>query len=211
MPKALHWPSWIAADGTLSVDGTGVTRKGDLANAYFFPAQPGVINQDYDQPLKISHGRVVLGLKPRLSFLCGAADERPACAHDEVDGSQSAAMISATPGAPPPVAPSGSRLAMLFAMMTSLGFVSLLGGALLGGLILNLMPLRFSGARHEGRAPRADPGCQCGGCAAKRPRLWRRRGGEFRGARRLAAGTERGRRPSPAGVSSSSLHSSCWR
>jgi thiol:disulfide interchange protein/DsbC/DsbD-like thiol-disulfide interchange protein len=141
MPTAAHWTGWIAPDGTLSVDGTGVTRR-DVASAYFFPFQLDAINQDYDQPLKIHHGRVVLSLKPGSAFatthpFTGLLDLTMA------DGSELAAAISAQPGAPPPSVRAGSRLAMLLTMMTSVGYLTVLGGALLGGLILNLMPCVF--------------------------------------------------------------------
>jgi thiol:disulfide interchange protein/DsbC/DsbD-like thiol-disulfide interchange protein len=142
MPAAIHWPAWIAPDGTLSVDGTGATRSADVATAYFFPLQPDAINQDYDQPVKVHQGRVVLGLKPGSAF----ATTRPftgLLSLTMADGSEVGAMISAQRGVPPPMAPAGSRLGILLAMVTSAGFVTLLGGALLGGVILNLMPCVF--------------------------------------------------------------------
>jgi thiol:disulfide interchange protein/DsbC/DsbD-like thiol-disulfide interchange protein len=141
LPAAAHWPAWIAPDGTLSIDGTGVTGH-VVSTAYFFPLQPGVINQDYDQPLKVHHGRVVLGLKPGSAF----APSQPLTGLLELtmaDGTESAAVISAQPGDPPPLSPGASRLATGLAMMTSAGYLTLLGGALLGGLILNLMPCVF--------------------------------------------------------------------
>jgi DsbC/DsbD-like thiol-disulfide interchange protein/cytochrome c biogenesis protein CcdA len=138
---AAHWRAWIAPDGTLSVDGTGVTRH-DLATAYFFPLQPGAINQDYDQTLKVHHGRVMLGLKPGAAFT--TSQPLPGLlALSMADGSELAAMISARPGAAPPLGPKSPRLAMVIAMMASTGYLTLLGGALLGGLILNLMPCVF--------------------------------------------------------------------
>jgi thiol:disulfide interchange protein/DsbC/DsbD-like thiol-disulfide interchange protein len=143
MPSAAHWPAWIAPDGTLSIDGTGVTRRGDLDAAYFFPLQPDAINQDYDQTLTVHHGRVVLRLKPGAGFTA-AQPLSGLLTLTMADGSEeAAAVIAARPGAPPPAAPKGSRLAILVAIMTSAGYVTLLGGALLGGLILNLMPCVF--------------------------------------------------------------------
>jgi thiol:disulfide interchange protein DsbD len=141
MPSAVHWPAWIAPDGALSVDGTGATRQG-VAAAYFFPSQPGVIDQDYDQPLTIHRGRVALGLKPGFGFkasqpLAGLLSLTMA------DGREVAGMIAARPGPPPPLASAGSPVLTALAVMTSAGFLTLLGGALLGGLILNLMPCVF--------------------------------------------------------------------
>jgi thiol:disulfide interchange protein DsbD len=141
MPAAAHWSAWIETDGRLTVDGTGATRSG-VATAYFFPLQPGVINPDYDQPLTVRHGRVVLGLRLGSGFTT-TQPLTGLLALTMVDGSQSAAMISARPGVPPPLAPRGSLLARTLAMMTSAGFLTLLGGAFVGGLILNLMPCVF--------------------------------------------------------------------
>jgi DsbC/DsbD-like thiol-disulfide interchange protein/cytochrome c biogenesis protein CcdA len=161
LPTALHWPAWIAADGTLSIDGTGVTHNGDLTTAYFFPLQSGVINEDYDQPLKIHHGRLMLTLKPGSAF-SAAQPLTGLLALTMKDGSEAAAMISARPGNPPPLVRTGSRFGVVFGIMTSLGFVTLLAGAVLGGLILNLMPCVFPvlamKAAHLAQIPGANAG-----------------------------------------------------
>jgi thiol:disulfide interchange protein/DsbC/DsbD-like thiol-disulfide interchange protein len=140
-PVAEHWHAWIEPDGSLTVDGTGATRDG-VASAYFFPLQPGVINQDYYQPLKIDRGRVVLGLKPDSGF---NAHQRLAglLALTAPDGSETAATVSAEPGVPPPPAPGGSGFAVALASLASGSFLALVSAALLGGLILNLMPCVF--------------------------------------------------------------------
>jgi thiol:disulfide interchange protein/DsbC/DsbD-like thiol-disulfide interchange protein len=139
-PAAVHWPAWIEPDGRLSVDGTGATRRG-VANAYFFPLQPGLINQDYDQPMTIRHGRVMLNLKPGPDFTA-AHSLSGLIVLTMADGSESGAMISAQPGPPPPEA-RGTGLVRALALMSSTAFLTLIGGALLGGLILNLMPCVF--------------------------------------------------------------------
>jgi len=142
MPSVVHWPAWIAPDGTLAVDGTDMTPHADLSSAYFFPLQPDVINQDYDEPLTVHRGRVLLALRPGSAFK--ATKPLPGLlALTLADGSQVAAMISARPGLPPPLAPAGSGVFRALALMTSAGFLTLLAGALLGGLILNLMPCVF--------------------------------------------------------------------
>jgi thiol:disulfide interchange protein/DsbC/DsbD-like thiol-disulfide interchange protein len=140
-PVAEHWHAWIQPDGSLTVDGTGATRAA-LDSAYFFPLQPGEINPDYYQPLKIDRGRIMLGLKPDSGFdahhpLAGLL------ALTTPDGQDSAAMIRAEPGVPPVAAPGGSGLALALASVTSAGFLALVSAALLGGLILNLMPCVF--------------------------------------------------------------------
>jgi thiol:disulfide interchange protein/DsbC/DsbD-like thiol-disulfide interchange protein len=140
-PAAVHWPAWIEPDGKLSVDGTGANPRG-VSTAYFFPLQPGLINQDYDQPLTIHHGRVILDLKPGPDFTA-AHPLSGLLALTMADGTESAAMISAQPGLPPPEAPGASGFAGLLSLMTSAAFLTLMGGALLGGLILNLMPCVF--------------------------------------------------------------------
>jgi DsbC/DsbD-like thiol-disulfide interchange protein/cytochrome c biogenesis protein CcdA len=141
MPGAAPWRAWIEPNGRLSVDGTGGTRQ-SLASAYFFPSQPGAINQDYDQPLTIQRGRIMLGLKLEPGFgtshpLAGLLDLTAS------DGHETAAMISAEPGIPPVRPPGGSALAATLATLASGGFLTLVGAALLGGLILNLMPCVF--------------------------------------------------------------------
>ncbi|MBW4022597.1 MAG: hypothetical protein HIU92_05555 [Proteobacteria bacterium] len=141
MPSHAHWPAWIEPDGKLSIDGTGATRAA-VASAYFFPGQPGVINQDYDQTLKISRGRIVLQLKPVSGFK--ASQALPGLlALTMTDGTERGSAITAEPGLPPPQAPGTSHLAVALTAMTSSSFLTLLGGALLGGLILNLMPCVF--------------------------------------------------------------------
>ena len=140
-PVAARWPAWIGDDGKLTVDGTGATQD-DVTSAYFFPLQPGAINQDYDQPMTIHGGRVVLALKPNAGF----APTHPLTgllALTMADGSETATMISAQPGLPPANTPAPWGLAKLRATASSAGFLALLGGALLGGLILNLMPCVF--------------------------------------------------------------------
>ena len=52
-------------------------------------------------------------------------------------------MISAQPGIPPLEAPKASLLAKSITAATSSSFLALIGAALLGGLILNLMPCVF--------------------------------------------------------------------
>ncbi len=142
MPSAVHWPAWIAPDGTLAVDGTDMTRHADLATAYFFPLQPDLINQDYDEPLKVHDGRVVLALRPGSGFKA-TQPLTGLLALTLADGSQTAAMITAQPGVPPPLAPASSAAFAVLSLMTSASFLTLLAGALLGGLILNLMPCVF--------------------------------------------------------------------
>jgi thiol:disulfide interchange protein DsbD len=140
-PVSAPWRAWIAPDGRLSVDGTGAT-KGRLASAYFFPLPSDAINQDYDQPLTLHRGRVTLGLKLEPGFdtahpLAGLL------VLTAPDGAETASMISAAPGLPPVEPPDRSSWAMALSALASGGVLALMGAALLGGLILNLMPCVF--------------------------------------------------------------------
>lgn len=141
MPKAKGWRGWIEPDGTLTVDGTDASHA-RVASAYFFPASQDTINQDYFQPVKMRHGRLVLGLKlapdykadkPLLGLLVLTA----------ADGSERASMMAATPGLPPVDVPGQSFWLVPFDVLASGRYLSLIGAALLGGLILNLMPCVF--------------------------------------------------------------------
>ena len=141
MPQPQPWHAWIEPDGTLTVDGADATRD-RVASAYFFPANQGAINQDYFQPLKMRQGRLTLGLK--------LADDNKAdtplnglLVLTAPDDSERAGMIAAKPGPPPVLMPAKqSWLAPLY-MLASARYLSLIGAALLGGLILNLMPCVF--------------------------------------------------------------------
>jgi thiol:disulfide interchange protein/DsbC/DsbD-like thiol-disulfide interchange protein len=140
-PSATGWRAWIEPDGTLSVDGTQATPQ-TVASAYFFPQQPGVLNQDYYQPLRINRGRVVLDLKLESGFN-PAHPMEGMLALTAPDGGERAAMISAQPGIPPVQTPAGSALGEAIATVTSGGFLALVGAAIIAGLILNLMPCVF--------------------------------------------------------------------
>ncbi|GAB0112836.1 protein-disulfide reductase DsbD family protein [Acidisoma sp. C75] len=140
-PKRQPWQAWIAPSGKLSVQGAGIDPQ-SIAGAQFFPLDPGQINPDYAQRLRLRAGRLSLdltfvpGFKPnqRVSGLLVLTGQ---------DGEKTAGIIHATPGLPPPLPPSETLLGSLLAAVTSLRYLSLVGAALLGGLILNLMPCVF--------------------------------------------------------------------
>ncbi|MBV9785293.1 MAG: thioredoxin family protein [Acidisphaera sp.] len=127
-PRASPWPAHFAADGTLSIAGDGLSPA-RIASAWFFPASAGAIDPAAPQSVAIEAGSVRLALHPGPAFdrhapLSGVLVLR------DTKGETSALQISATPAAMPqePV---------------GLGLLHLLGLALLGGLILNLMPCVF--------------------------------------------------------------------
>ncbi len=141
MPQARNWQAWIEPDGRLTVDGTNASRD-RLSSAYFFPADQDSLNQDYDQPFKIRRGRLILTLKLSNDYKA----DKPLSGLlvlTAPDGSEQAAAISAAPGMPPVSVPRASAWMMLLDTLASAQYLGLIGGALLGGLILNLMPCVF--------------------------------------------------------------------
>lgn len=141
MPKAKGWRSWIEPDGRLTIDGTDASHD-RVASAYFFPAGQDTINQDYFQPVRMRRGRLVLGLKLSPDYKA----DKPLdglLVLTAPDGSEQAGMITATPGLPPVEVPGRSLWLVPFAMLASGRYLGLIGAALLGGLILNLMPCVF--------------------------------------------------------------------
>jgi thiol:disulfide interchange protein/DsbC/DsbD-like thiol-disulfide interchange protein len=139
MPQAKKWQAWIEGDGTLTVDGL---NDNSIASAYLFPTDQDKINQDYYQPYKLQHGRLIMSLKLSSDYKA----DKPLSGLlvlTAPDNSQRAAMISAVPGMPPVEAPRSSIWMALLAALASPRYLGLVGGALLGGLILNLMPCVF--------------------------------------------------------------------
>ncbi|MCB8874658.1 protein-disulfide reductase DsbD family protein [Acidisoma silvae] len=141
MPHETDWRGWIEPDGTLTVDGAGASRD-RVASAYFFPTSQGTIDQDYFQPVKMSRGRLVLGLKLAADYKADQPLEG-LLVLTAADGSERAAMISATPGLPPVQMPGKAAWMVPLDVLASARYLSLIGAALLGGLILNLMPCVF--------------------------------------------------------------------
>ena len=141
MPQHHTWKAWIEPDGKLSVDGLHLAA-GDLTLAQFFAEDPGQIDPDYAETMKLRGQRLTLGLK----FASGATPGQPmggVLVITRADGTSMAGTITAQPGMPPPLAPPPSLWMSLIEAITSLRYLSLIGGALLGGLILNLMPCVF--------------------------------------------------------------------
>ncbi|GAB0117015.1 protein-disulfide reductase DsbD family protein [Acidisoma sp. 7E03] len=141
MPLSRPWKGWIEPDGKLSVDGAEAF-SGTVASAYFFPNAPGQINPDYYQPLRLDHGRLILRLHPDSAFQ-PQAPLAGLLALTAPDGTETAAAITAQPGIPPVRIPDHALWSMLLATVTSARYLTLVGAAFLGGLILNLMPCVF--------------------------------------------------------------------
>ncbi len=116
----------VAPDATLTLSGDGLSAM-TVQEAWFFPAAWGAVEQAAPQPLTVTPGLVQLHLKPGESFDPKAILSGVVVLKDKT-GQESFLQVSAAPGA--------------LTAPTS-GALQLLGLALLGGLVLNLMPCVF--------------------------------------------------------------------
>jgi cytochrome c biogenesis protein CcdA len=111
------FPVRVTPDGVLSLN--GVTRA-QVASAWFFPADPGRVDNDAPQELGFSGG----GVRLKLHLLAGAAGLRGVVELTDPSGQMQALEVA------PEVVAAGAHVP----------FVLL---AFLGGLVLNLMPCVF--------------------------------------------------------------------
>ncbi len=124
VPRPSPWAATIAPDGTLFVKGA----PAGVADAWFIPDAPGMIQDDAAQLLTARDDGFTLALKLAKSFkpahgLSGLLSVR------DQSGAETDLVLSAKAGAPPPS--SGPSLPRVLVF------------GLLGGLILNLMPCVF--------------------------------------------------------------------
>jgi thiol:disulfide interchange protein DsbD len=124
VPRPSPWMATIAPDGTLFVKGAPTS----VVDAWFIPDAPGVIQDDAAQLLTARDDGFTLALKLAKGFkpakgLSGLLSVR------DPSGAETALVLAAKPGGPPPS--SGPSLPRMLVF------------ALLGGLILNLMPCVF--------------------------------------------------------------------
>ncbi len=131
LPRPSPFEARIAGDGTLSLEGAGLSAA-TVRDAWFFPAAWGPIEQGAPQPVTVRDGMVGLGLKPGSGFVPAATLAGTVVLRDP-GGQESFLAVSATPGTPNTPSPATAAV--------PLGQTLLL--ALLGGLILNLMPCVF--------------------------------------------------------------------
>ncbi len=125
LPGAADLVATIAPDGTLMATGPGLSAR-SVAGAAFFPDTPGALDDGAAQPFSVEPGRLTLALQPGPAFKA-AAPMGGVLVLTAPSGQQRFLTITAAPGgapAPPPL-------------------LRMLGFALLGGLILNLMPCVF--------------------------------------------------------------------
>ncbi len=127
LPRPSPWSARVAPDGTLTVSGAGVSPAA-VRDAWFIPAVAGTVDGPTPQRLRVHDQAFSLTLKPGSAFnadapLAGVLTVRDAA------GQQTALAVSAAPGGPP----AGSDPP----------WWRVIGFALLGGVILNLMPCVF--------------------------------------------------------------------
>lgn len=120
---------------------TGAVLKGaDMAGAYFYPFESTVIDHAKPQAIERGSDGLTLTLSPGYAFQGGKAP--PSVAGVLAVGDK-AYEIAAAPGAPPPGASGLGPPAAKTAGGADLGLAAAALFALLGGLILNLMPCVF--------------------------------------------------------------------
>ena len=123
-PRPSPFAAQIAPDGTLSLSGrelSGVTVR----DAWFLPSEAGLVDQADDASVR--DGRVLIPLKPTSGFMPASPLEGVVVLRDP-GGQESYFSVTAAPGGE--AAPGGALWQTLLL-------------AMLGGLILNLMPCVF--------------------------------------------------------------------
>ncbi len=125
-PRLSPFSAEVAPDGTLSLLGAGLSAA-TVRDAWFFPAEAGVIDQAAPQPVTVEPGAVRIGLKPASAFKPGETLAGVAVLRDP-GGQQSSLQVAAAPG--PASAPGVPLLQALLL-------------AVAAGVILNLMPCVF--------------------------------------------------------------------
>ena len=127
---------------TLALSVAGAPIAGGVSEAYFYPYRDTVIDHAAAQALDRGPKGLTLTLTPGAAFKDAAAPAAPAALQGVLEAGGAAYEIDAKPGSPllgtfglgpPATARPGSAL----------GLIGAVGLALLGGLILNLMPCVF--------------------------------------------------------------------
>ncbi len=139
----------IGRDGRFALMGTGLSPV-SVASAWLFPDRPGLIDQAAPQVATVRQGVVTIPLKPAAGFEPGRPFDALVVLRDPT-GQQTALTVSAAPAdavtVPTPaaslaaLAPAPPRMAAAPAARPGLARMLLL--ALVGGLVLNLMPCVF--------------------------------------------------------------------
>lgn len=133
LPRPIGIGAHYQADGKHIRIGIPYPASAPADNAYFFPLTTGAV--DYAAPQKVTRDGDRLVIDTGISKATSGAIDGVL----RIDGAQGLS-VTATPGAVPPAqgaAAAGSPSAVLGATLIALG------GAILGGLILNIMPCVF--------------------------------------------------------------------
>ncbi len=130
-PEAAPWRAVIDPKGRLAVLGEGIGSAGGR-EAFFLPLAADMVAAAAPQPMRLSDDHLVLALHPGSAFKPG--QPLPGVLETVADdGTRHAFALTAQPGSIAPVKPAKAA--------AELGW--LLGFALLGGLLLNIMPCVF--------------------------------------------------------------------
>jgi thiol:disulfide interchange protein DsbD len=135
LPRPSPWTAAIGFEGqqgALLLEGPDLTPA-TVKEAFFFPAEWGVLDHAGAQPLQLADGGLRLGL-PRGAAPLPSGPLAGVVAITDVAGTRSAYSVAAAPG-PVPV--------LQGAAGPALPLWQVLAWAALGGLILNLMPCVF--------------------------------------------------------------------
>lgn len=139
-PAALNAVFQPRAGGVaLAVTGAPL-KNADLAGAYFFPFESTVIDHAKPQAIERGPEGLTLTLAPGYAFQGG---KQPTSLAGVLAVGDKSYEIAAAPGAPPPSASGLGPPAAKGAGGADLGLAAAAAFALLGGLILNLMPCVF--------------------------------------------------------------------
>lgn len=128
LPRPSPWQAVVGRDGTLRVQGPELTPA-TIADAWFIPATPGTIIDSATQKLTVQNGSFTLALTPGKAFKSQAGLGGILAIRDR-SGLETAVALQASPGTVPPAPP-------------VLSLWRILAFAVLGGMILNLMPCVF--------------------------------------------------------------------
>lgn len=188
LPKPVDWPARFEPGqdtGKLVIEPEGVDPAA-VTEAYFFPAEWGVIDHSAPQDVSVEDGRLVLTLSPDTKFaetppagvlaLTTGNHVRTGYALGDIEGTPSKIAAAGVPAAKAPasgnpIPPAGGATGPTDLAASSGDTVGLLQAivfAFLGGLILNLMPcvfpvlalkaVAFVGHRHEAMSRRVLQG-----------------------------------------------------
>ena len=124
-PRPSPFAAVLSAGNVLSLSGAGLGPR-SVADAWFLPATPGLINQGAAQPVHISRGRVAITLRPERQLASEPTLAGLVVLRDPA-GQESFLSVAA----PRLHGPGWSSLPRLLLF------------ALLGGIVLNLMPCVF--------------------------------------------------------------------